>query len=312
MLATACVPSSGTMLARFLPAGEARETLIYLEDLDRIHARCRSSWRRWGAHRQHRPRDPQSAGLGVSGGGAAAEEKRSEMQARLIRIIGNNAQRIDRLVGDVLALGRRDEALPEAFRWRFRGRVHRGVRGGQGRPGRGVIVNRVGPEPQMAMDRTHLRQILWNLVGNARRHCSGQAAVIGRPCDDGRVALDVRRRPGMPACGPRSSNPFYHPFERDRPGAVHRPGAGRGQRRRARTVPTSGRLAAHFLIGRQTMTQTERRARSSGPDVLIVDDEDDIRELLELTCCAWAWPATARPAWPRPAACSARSATACA
>ena len=31
------------------------------------------------------------------------------------------------------------------------------------------------------------------------------------------------------------------------------------------------------------MTQTERRARSSGPDVLIVDDEDDIRELLELT-----------------------------
>ena len=31
------------------------------------------------------------------------------------------------------------------------------------------------------------------------------------------------------------------------------------------------------------MTQTERRARSSGPDVLIVDDEDDIRELLELS-----------------------------
>jgi two-component system response regulator PilR (NtrC family) len=31
------------------------------------------------------------------------------------------------------------------------------------------------------------------------------------------------------------------------------------------------------------MIQHERRARSSGPDVLIVDDEDDIRELLELT-----------------------------
>ena len=31
------------------------------------------------------------------------------------------------------------------------------------------------------------------------------------------------------------------------------------------------------------MTQTERRARSGGPDVLIVDDEDDIRELLELS-----------------------------
>ena len=31
------------------------------------------------------------------------------------------------------------------------------------------------------------------------------------------------------------------------------------------------------------MTQTERRARSGGPDVRIVDDEDDIRELLELS-----------------------------
>ncbi len=31
------------------------------------------------------------------------------------------------------------------------------------------------------------------------------------------------------------------------------------------------------------MNHTERRARSSGPDVLIVDDEDDIRELLELS-----------------------------
>ena len=31
------------------------------------------------------------------------------------------------------------------------------------------------------------------------------------------------------------------------------------------------------------MTQNERRARFNGPDVLIVDDEDDIRELLELT-----------------------------
>ena len=31
------------------------------------------------------------------------------------------------------------------------------------------------------------------------------------------------------------------------------------------------------------MIQNDRRARSSGPDVLIVDDEDDIRELLELT-----------------------------
>ena len=35
------------------------------------------------------------------------DEKRSEMQGRLVRIINDNAQRIERMIRDVLALGRR-------------------------------------------------------------------------------------------------------------------------------------------------------------------------------------------------------------
>ena len=131
------------------------------------------------------------------------DEKRSEMQARLIRIIGNNAQRIDRLVADVLALGRRDEALPEALPLEsFVGEFldEFALTDGLGNPG--VVVNRVPPGLEMAMDRTHLRQILWNLVGNARRHCSGGPGAVKIDAalrDDGRVALDVSDDgPGIP------------------------------------------------------------------------------------------------------------------
>ena len=110
--------ASGKMLlARFLPAGEANETLVYLEDFDRIHNQIQqaklAALGRLTASIAHEIRNPlasvyQAAEL-------LLDEKRSEMQARLIRIIGNNAQRIDNLVGDVLALGRRDEAVREVL-----------------------------------------------------------------------------------------------------------------------------------------------------------------------------------------------------
>ena len=198
--------ASGKMLlARFLPAGEANETLVYLEDFDRIHNQIQqaklAALGRLTASIAHEIRSPlasvyQAAEL-------LLDEKRSEMQARLIRIIGNNAQRIDRLVADVLALGRRDEALPEALPLEsFVGEFldEFALTDGLGNPG--VVVNRVPPGLEMAMDRTHLRQILWNLVGNARRHCSGGPGAVKVDAalrDDGRVALDVSDDgPGIP------------------------------------------------------------------------------------------------------------------
>ena len=198
--------ASGKMLlARFLPAGEANETLVYLEDFDRIHNQIQqaklAALGRLTASIAHEIRNPlasvyQAAEL-------LLDEKRSEMQARLIRIIGNNAQRIDRLVADVLALGRRDEALPEALPLEsFVGEFldEFALTDGLGNPG--VVVNRVPPGLEMAMDRTHLRQILWNLVGNARRHCSGGPGAVKIDAalrDDDRVALDVSDDgPGIP------------------------------------------------------------------------------------------------------------------
>lgn len=251
--------SGKMLLVRVLPAGEANDTLIYLEDFDRIHRQIQqvklAALGRLTASIAHEIRNPlasvyQAAEL-------LREEKRSEMQARLIRIIGNNAQRIDRLVSDVLALGRRDEALPEVLP--LAGFVDEFLEEflvAEGAGSEGVVVSRVPAELALSMDRAHLRQILWNLVGNARRHCSGgkNAVVISaRAYDEGRVEMDVTDDgPGVPeALRPQIFEPFF---------TTHSKGTGLGlyiARELAEAngavleLAPSGAGGAHFrLIGR--------------------------------------------------------------
>jgi len=100
------------------------------------------------------------------------------MRTRLIRIINDNSHRIERLVRDVLALGRREqvlvEALPlksylESFIEEFT--VHD--------PAEMALFSvEFEIRDTMAFDRAHFNQILWNLLGNARRYCSGSAGSI--------------------------------------------------------------------------------------------------------------------------------------
>jgi two-component system sensor histidine kinase PilS (NtrC family) len=100
------------------------------------------------------------------------------MQARLIRIINDNTRRIERMVRDVLALGRRDEVLPDAIALRefVMALVEESCLGRDDER----LIYRVDIDPALtfAADRTHLQQILANLTGNARRYCSGNPGAI--------------------------------------------------------------------------------------------------------------------------------------
>jgi two-component system sensor histidine kinase PilS (NtrC family) len=100
------------------------------------------------------------------------------MQQRLIRIVNDNARRIERLVRDVLALGKRDVSFPEALpladcvdkvldEFALRESL-----------GREVFAVDVPADLHLAMDRTHLHQILTNLVSNALRYASGGSGAI--------------------------------------------------------------------------------------------------------------------------------------
>lgn len=177
-------PARRTLRCRVVSAtGDGLATgdeLIYLTDFEDIQRQMQqlklAALGRLTASMAHEIRNPLSA---VS---QAAEllrdEKRTDMQARLARIIHGNAQRIERMIRDVLALGRREHALPEALALApFVTEVvdAQGLRDGTERA---IFTVDIDPSLTLAIDRAHLHQILDNLVTNARRHCSGQPGAV--------------------------------------------------------------------------------------------------------------------------------------
>lgn len=181
------------------------EVLVFLEDLARIQERAQelklASLGRLTASIAHEIRNPLSA---ISHAGELLrEERRGEMQDRLLRILNDNVHRLDRIVRDVLELGRQQRAQPEPlnlddFCRQFIEHLvlaeHLPV---------GVLAYRGVAGRVMCFDRTHLDRILWNLVSNALRHSSRNQgavtiAVVGA-AEIGRVELHVSDDgPGVP------------------------------------------------------------------------------------------------------------------
>lgn len=169
------VPGSGRLLrVRYVRAGQGGDVLIYLEDLGRIQAQAQqfklAALGRLTANIAHEIRNPLSA---ISHAAELLrEERRADKQDRLSRIINDNAQRLERLVRDVLELGRRDRAEPESIglmRFLESFLEEFSVRG---KGERRVFALEGAPDAVLFFDRTHLDQVLWNLVANALRHCS--------------------------------------------------------------------------------------------------------------------------------------------
>jgi len=191
-------PASGRLLrARFMPAGEGGIALIYLEDMDKVQAQAQqlklAALGRLTANIAHEIRNPLSA---VSHAAELlADEQRADMKARLIGIIGDNSQRINRLVSEVLELGRRDRAQPEPLR--LREVIERFVEEHAERETKVREAVAVLVEPadlHFWFDRAHFDRVLWNLVANALRHASGQPGSIrieGRAARGGRSELHV-------------------------------------------------------------------------------------------------------------------------
>lgn len=175
------VPGSGALLrVRLVRAGESGGVLIYLEDMGRIQQQAQqiklAALGRLTANIAHEIRNPLSA---ISHAAELLrEEKRTEGQARLSRIINDNTQRLERLVRDVLELGRRDRAAPEPIR--LAGFLESFVDelASHAQVGRDRFLLEIGSEAVLLFDRTHLNQVLWNLLSNALRHGSGKPGSV--------------------------------------------------------------------------------------------------------------------------------------
>lgn len=155
-------------------------TLIYLTDFEEIQLHVQqlklAALGRLTASMAHEIRNPLAAVTQAAE--LLTEEKRGDVQVRLVRIINDNARRIERMIRDVLALGRRGETLPEALVLApfVASLVEEFALGGDSE--RGVFGIDIAAEATLAIDRAHLHQILGNLLGNARRYASGGAESV--------------------------------------------------------------------------------------------------------------------------------------
>ncbi|MCX7156151.1 MAG: ATP-binding protein [Rhodocyclales bacterium] len=176
----------GSLLrVRYLPAAETGgHALIYLEDMERVQSQAQqlklAALGRLTANMAHEIRNPLAA---ISHAAELlAEEDTDPLHQRLARIIHDNTRRLNRLVTEVLELGRRDRAQPETLRWRafLSGfleelALHDASAAKRIHVGEGDV--------ELRFDRGHLYRVLWNLLANALRHASAA---------DGAVRLEAR------------------------------------------------------------------------------------------------------------------------
>ncbi len=176
--------------------GLSGDTLLYLTDFEEIQKHIQqlklAALGRLTASIAHEIRNPLSAVTQAAD--LLKEEKRGELQLRLVRIINDNARRIERMIRDVLALGRRDEMMPEALALEPFVATMIDELSLAGEAERAVFSAEIAPAATLAVDRTHLHQILGNLLVNARRYCSGTPGSVRlytTPAGEGHTVLHV-------------------------------------------------------------------------------------------------------------------------
>jgi two-component system sensor histidine kinase PilS (NtrC family) len=206
-------------------AGLNGGTLIYLEDLGRAQTEAQqmklAAMGRLTASIAHEVRNPLSA---INQAAQLLEEDRvvAPEGERLLAMIRNNAKRIDRIVGEVLQLNRRDRQQPEVVSIaEFMASLLEEILQAEGIPARGVIAEIPG-DLLVIFDRGHLNQIMWNLVRNAWQHCQkkeGSIRILARPGYMGdAVILELDDDgPGIPA---ELRGQIFEPFFTTRPGGT--------------------------------------------------------------------------------------------
>ena len=192
-------PASGMQLrVRFVATDSSGDdVLVFLEDMGRLQEQARqlklAALGRLTANIAHEIRNPLSA---INHAGELLrEESRDPMSDRLLRIVLENVKRVERIVSDVLELGRRDRAHRERIDLRQTLPVL--VEEFVAKEGivAGVVQIELAGQATLFFDRSHFHQVVSNLIGNALRHSQQQTSsvrlVVSDDANGERVRLDV-------------------------------------------------------------------------------------------------------------------------
>ncbi|MGC2047200.1 MAG: ATP-binding protein [Gallionella sp.] len=207
--------------------------VIFLEDMRRVRAEAQqiklAALGRLTANIAHEVRNPLSAisyatellreGVTEGYGHPAAspsrglqEERGDSNQQRLLNIVLDNTRRINQIVQDVMQLNRRDRAQPEVFELDVMLGAFKEEFCMAERLEQGVMALEGQKVFEVAFDRGHLRQVLWNLCINALRYCRRLPGSLSLTMgiSDQRVVLDVQDDgPGIPA---EQQGKLFEPF----------------------------------------------------------------------------------------------------
>lgn len=189
-----------------LAPGSREGTLVFVEDAAETRQRAQqlklASLGRLTASIAHEVRNPLGA-ISHAAQLLSESEATNEEDRRLMRIIQDHSGRVNRIIENVLRIGRRDGTAPEVFAiepWLtafVADLIERRQLASEQ-----VLLALDHGDIRVVMDPTQLHQVLWNLCENALRYCSGSPLLTlrcGRKPISDRPYLDViDGGPGIP------------------------------------------------------------------------------------------------------------------
>ncbi len=196
--------NSVRITAHLAPLGKDGERvgpiLIFLEDVSLMNERVQqsklASLGRLSASIAHEIRNPVGA-MSHAAQLLGESPARSEDDIRLTEIIQTHSSRVSHIIDNVLQLSRRESSRPERLRlgdWlgdfaeEFTGTLE--LQEGE------FSIGQIPEELEVRMDRSHLRQVLWNLCDNAIKYASETGGIMvevqgGRLQGEGRPYIEV-------------------------------------------------------------------------------------------------------------------------
>jgi two-component system sensor histidine kinase PilS (NtrC family) len=202
--------------ARFIELEATRRegAVVVLEDMTDLEAQAQrmklASLGLLTANLAHEIRNPLSAIRHAAG--MLREEAHDAMAAKLSGIIDSNAERLNWLVEDVLALNRRDRVTREALNLaqHLQMLVEQYAQR-EGAPLDRVLVQVAG-DPVICFDTAHLEQVFWNLFRNAWRYCLKRPGSIRIRAVAGETRVDLDVSNDGPSIPPELQSRLFEPF----------------------------------------------------------------------------------------------------